>query len=304
VSAAGVASVHAPIHARPVACAPPLREILVPSDLSPASDRALVHARMLARHFDSHLTLYHVVEVPQKEYASWSAEKDDAVWPATRREAFRELSRRCGPHRVRHDVVVEQGLSAHHALLAYVRSQRPDLVVMATHGREGLSHLLLGSTTERVLQHGRRPLLCVRSTGTVASVPYRRLLVPTDLSPASRQAFPLAGLLARTLGAELVVVHVASTSPLPNLGLPLHREARLVDEEAVRRFVAPDLEGLPLRVRIDRGTAWDQIVRSAAAERADLVVMATRGLDSIADRILGSHAERVVRHAPCPVLVA
>jgi nucleotide-binding universal stress UspA family protein len=285
--------------------ASPLREILVPSDFSPASDRALVHARMLARHFNSHLTLYHVVEVPQKDYASWAEEQDGAVWPGARREAFRELSRRCGPQRVRHDVVVEQALSAHRALVAYVRSQRPDLVVMASHGRDPLSQLMLGSTTEKVLQHGRRPLLCVRASANAASLPYRRLLVPTDLSPASRRAFPLAGLLARTLGAELVVLHVAPLSPLPNLsGLPLGREARVSGEEAIRRFVAPELEGLPLRVRFDRGVAWDQIVRSAAEERADLVVMATRGLDSIADRILGSHTERVVRHCPCAVLVA
>jgi len=282
----------------------PLREILAPSDLSPASDRALDHACMLAQRFDSHLTLYHVVETPQEDHPSWAPDRDDAVWPAARRHAFRELSRQASAPRARYDVVVERAPSARRAVVAYVRSQRPDLVVMATQGRGGLSHVLLGSATEEVLQHGRRPLLCVRAGSDSRRFPYRRLLVPTDLSPASRQAFPLAGLLARTLEAEVVVVHVAALSPLPNLsGLELAREAH-TSGDAVHRFVASDLQGVPLTVRIERGTAWDRIVRCASDVEADLVVMATRGLDSVLDRIVGSNTERVARHAPCPVLVA
>jgi nucleotide-binding universal stress UspA family protein len=283
---------------------PALREILVPTDFSAAADLALAHARMLGQRFNSHLTLYHVVEAPQRDYASW-AERDDAVWPATRREALRELSSRAGTAPVRYEVVVELAASAPRALIASVRSRRPDLVVMATHGRSGLPRLLLGSLTESMLQHGQRPLLCVRGATKGTPLPYRRLLVPTDLSPDSRRAFPLAGLLARALDAEIVVLHAVALSTLPNLsGLSLAREAHVPGEEAIRRFVAGDLDGVPQRVRIERGTAWDRIVQCAGEEGADLVVMATRGLDSVADRVLGSHTERVVRHAPCPVLVA
>jgi nucleotide-binding universal stress UspA family protein len=54
---------------------------------------------------------------------------------------------------------------------------------------------------------------------------------------------------------------------------------------------------------VELGSAWDRIVETARSERADLIVMSTHGHDSLADRLLGSHTERVVGHAPCPVLV-
>jgi nucleotide-binding universal stress UspA family protein len=65
----------------------------------------------------------------------------------------------------------------------------------------------------------------------------------------------------------------------------------------------PEFYGLRIVPRLFVGAAWDRIVESARVERADLIVMSTHGRDSLADRVLGSHAERVLRHAPCPVLV-
>jgi universal stress protein A len=55
--------------------------------------------------------------------------------------------------------------------------------------------------------------------------------------------------------------------------------------------------------RVLLGAAWNAIVETARAERVDLIVMSTHGHDSLSDRLIGSHAERVVRHAPCPVLI-
>jgi nucleotide-binding universal stress UspA family protein len=75
-------------------------------------------------------------------------------------------------------------------------------------------------------------------------------------------------------------------------------------EAAVARFCRTEFADLPLTVRVETGTVWDQICRVAAEEKADLIVMATRGHDSLADRVLGSNTERVARHAPCPVLIS
>jgi nucleotide-binding universal stress UspA family protein len=61
---------------------------------------------------------------------------------------------------------------------------------------------------------------------------------------------------------------------------------------------------LPVTAQVHTGSVWDRIVQVARAERADLIVMSTRGHDTLADRVVGSNTERVVRHAPCPVLVA
>ena len=88
-------------------------------------------------------------------------------------------------------------------MAAYIKKTQPDVTVMATHGRRGLDHLVLGSVTEQVLQRANRPILCVAATEDAAAEaltevnPCRRLLVPTDFSRASRLVFPMAAYLAR-----------------------------------------------------------------------------------------------------------
>ena len=78
-----------------------------------------------------------------------------------------------------------------------MRGTTPDLVVMATHGRDGLAQLFLGSVTETVMRLGRCPVLGVREPQHGVALPFRRILVPTDLSPALRRPFALGALLAR-----------------------------------------------------------------------------------------------------------
>jgi nucleotide-binding universal stress UspA family protein len=277
-----------------------IHEILCPTDLSPESDRAFDHARFLAEHFGARLSVCHVVELPSLEGAAGVAEE---VWRRAENAARLHINRRVDELKVPHEVVLERGTSAHRTLVTHIDRTRPDLTVMATHGRDGLAHLFLGSVTEMVLQHACCPVLCVRATEHGSALSYRRLLVPTDLSQASRRAFPLAALLARQFDAEVLAVHVTQPPhPASLSGIPEIVET-LPTEDDVRGFVAPDLDGVRLGLRLKSGSPWDRIIETARAETADLIVMSTHGRDSLTDRILGSHTERVVRHAPCPVLV-
>jgi nucleotide-binding universal stress UspA family protein len=281
-----------------------IRTILVPSDISPEADHALEHACALAQRFGASLTLYHAVPLPDHNYAHWAFNHNPEIWVEIEREARLALTQRAASLKPEAGCVIERTTSVPKALLAFIRDKQPDLVVMATHGREGLEHLLLGSVTEKVFLYSRRPVLCVRRTETGAGPPYRRILVPTDLSPASRLAFPMAAQLARAFDAEVVAVHVAPASTAAALaGIPAAQGVLLPTEASLWKFCQRDFEGLAVTAQLHSGTVWDRIVETARVERADLVVMATRGHDSLADRMVGSNTERVVRHASCPVLV-
>jgi nucleotide-binding universal stress UspA family protein len=278
-----------------------IRKILHPSDLSLASERSFDQARLLAERFDARVTLYHVVEAsPVGE-----SPRFDVAREAGRRaqEAARQqLERRAAVLHVPHTVVVYPRRAVHRTLVRYITVTRPDLVVMATHGREGLAHLVLGSLAETVLQQTRRPVLCVRPDHGVA-LAYRRILVPTDFSTASRRAFPMAASLARAFEAEVVAVHVApQPHPSSLSGIPELVENAVPDEKDVWEFLQPDFGGLRATVRVPLGLPWEGIVGVAHREKADVIVMCTRGHDSLADRLVGSQTERVVRHSPCPVL--
>jgi len=175
---------------------------------------------------------------------------------------------------------------------------------MATHGREGLAHLVLGSTTEGVLRCGDCPVLCVREPAHGHALAYRRVLLPTDLSPSSAGAFPMAALVAGRFGAEVLAVYVATTPTVRELwGVPEIVDAAVPSERVLRRFVEPWFGDVLVHCRLEAGEPWERIVDLASSEHADLIVMANRRRDGLADRFIGSETERVFRHAPCPVLV-
>jgi nucleotide-binding universal stress UspA family protein len=286
-----------------------IRTILFASDLSPESDRAFEHARFLAERFGARLTIYHGLEMPRAEYSGWVDANDDrrGRWERKVRE---ELSRRAGSLTVPHEIVVEGPVLGGHflvdlALLDVIHKTRPDLTVMATRGRKGFASFFLGSVTEQVVQHAGRPVLCVRKSAHGFVLPYQRLLIPTDFSPASRRAFPLAAVMARNFEAKVTALHVAAAPTLAVLvGVPDAPLPRVPSEDEVRRFLLPEFTGLPVEARVcATGAPWHQIVKTAEERQSDLIVMSTQGLDSLHDQIIGSNAERVLRHAPCPVLV-
>jgi nucleotide-binding universal stress UspA family protein len=281
------------------------REVLVPTDLSSGSDRALEHARVLCQRFGARMTLYHAVEVPDPTFAHWAFAHGHQVWCQASKSAESALRWRAEQLDVPTEVVVERTSSAHRALVQRIKDTRPDLTVMATHGREGVSHLLLGSVVEKVIQQVHRPVLCIRPTEHEGSLPYRRMLIPTDLSLASRLPFPVAHCLAVSCGAEIVGLHVVPSTSLATLsGVPEVLPRTTPSEADLWMFYQADFAGIPLTAQVHSGPVWERIVHVARVEKVDLIVMSTRGHDSLANRILGSNTERVVRHAPCPVLVA
>jgi nucleotide-binding universal stress UspA family protein len=280
-----------------------IRHVLFPSDLSPESDRALEHARFLATSFGARLILYHVVEVPAHRGQGPRGTEEEAS-KRSADSAREHLERHARLLPVESEVIVAREPSAHRALAAHIRSTQPDLTVMATHGRQGVARFFIGSVTEGVVQQDSCPVLCVREPEHGVALPYRRILVPTDLSAASRRAFPLASLLAQRFDAEVLALHVAKvTAPRNLLGVSYAVEAT-PSEEHVRRFLDPEFRDVRVTPRVLFGSAWERIVETARTERVDLIVMSTHGHDSLADRIVGSHTERVVRHAPSPVLVS
>lgn len=274
-----------------------VRTILHPSDLSAASDAAFEHARALCESLDASLVLYHAVEVPRSEYGRWIRGHEDEVWATVEEAARRELRRRASATRQHTSVIVQREVSAPsllvgEALRHTIERVRPDIVVMGTHARTTMDHLL-GSVTEEIARHAPCPVLCVRGGGDSAASHYRRILVATDFSTVSERVFPIAAELAGKLGLHVTAIHVARGTD---------------DNERLRARVlgqlGPAFQGRAVDVAIEAGSPWRRIVDVAKSTRADIIAMATRGDDSVVDAILGSNTERVMRYAACPVLVA
>lgn len=137
---------------------------------------------------------------------------------------------------------------------------------------------------------------------------FYRIVVPTDFSPCSEEAWRLARKVAATSHGELVLTHVLTEAPLYRESVmtqvrPVYEGARKWAEGALQDWVAKArAEGLNARATLRTGVPYQEVVALATDERADLIVIGTHGRGGIDRALLGSVADRVVRLAPCPVL--
>jgi len=167
------------------------------------------------------------------------------------------------------------------------------------------------------LAHGLRArgggVVAIRGTTHALQVAMvlKKILCPVDFSDSSREAMHVAVELARKSQAALVLVHVWET-PMWSTGyekqLPSEAMAELLAGEETTltawKLEASKLGVGEVAIKFLEGAPWDQIVSTAREDPAiDLIVMGTHGRTGVKRALIGSVAERVVRHAPCAVLV-
>jgi nucleotide-binding universal stress UspA family protein len=137
----------------------------------------------------------------------------------------------------------------------------------------------------------------------------RRIVCPTDFSPTAGHALAYAAELARSFGAELLLLYVlpelnypirglGMASAFPHLRDELHTRAKEQLAE-VQKSLPP---GVRTSIELRDGAPHDMILACAKERGADMIVMGTNGHTGIKHALLGSSAERVVRLAECPVL--
>jgi nucleotide-binding universal stress UspA family protein len=129
----------------------------------------------------------------------------------------------------------------------------------------------------------------------------RTILAATDFSPMSEHAFRFAGALARDYAARLIALHVVPTPVAIYAETPIFPEQP--DYGPVRTaLVNLRVPGVEVEYRLLEGDAAATIVEIARETHADLIVLGTHGRGGVMRVLLGSVAETVLRHAPCPVM--
>ncbi len=139
-------------------------------------------------------------------------------------------------------------------------------------------------------------------------LPLKTVLHPTDFSEPCRAAFELACSIAREHGARLIVLHVTTVPDLAYQGYgvpgaPLQAEEYLTAARENLAQLRPAKDGIAVDRRIVEGDPAAEIVRAAAQEGVDLIVLGSHGQGALRRLLLGSVAEQVLRQAPCSVLI-
>jgi nucleotide-binding universal stress UspA family protein len=279
-----------------------IEKILCPTDLSDSSLRAIPFATQMAKLHGADLHLFHI-------YLLHSLAAIDSDKPYPGEEEARQTLEDSAAGVPWSSVVHSVGRAVHAApaILEYAEVKDVDLIVMGSHGRRGFRRLLLGSVTEEVVRLAKCPVLVVREDAD-ASVPTEidRVLVPIDFSDRSSIAASYGRELASMWNAELELIHVVEPPVYSEMSFPVltrNREAREFAEDHLARLAEKLGPGLSLSVKAVSGNAADVVIDEAARSEKTLVVIPSHGHSGIERLLLGSVTERVLRRAPCPVLV-
>lgn len=292
------------------------RNILCPIDLSDASVRPLAYAAAVARWYTSRLTVLHVVPTfdPMQVRSGSIGDPVSIVQPMPREQVLEQLrAALSATHTATLDVTLaaEAGDSVK-TIVDQAVTMPADLLVMGTHGRSGFDRFLLGSVTEKVLRKAPCPILTVPPHAPAKApvdVTFTQILCPVDFSPSALQAFGCALDLARQSGGSVTVLHAIEwladeSHPHAHFNVQDYRQSLIDDARARLQALIADQPGTKSAVTIVvvAGRAYREILTTAAAQEADLIVMGAQGRGGVGLTLFGSSTQQVVRAATCPVL--
>ena len=294
-----------------------VQTILATTDFSKTSHAGVRYAVGLAEKLNATVALLHVIEPLSRLSGVESVvlARPDSELTGLAQKQLATLAK----HESKGHVVVTSSVRTgkpFHEITTSAREDRTDLIVIATHGYTGAMRVLLGSTAERVVRHAPCPVLTVpagappRRAGQTPAIKVKKILVPMDFSNLSKDALPWATFLAAQFKAEVVLLHVVEKSPIDYLvgrELTSHATVPLIKQaEADLERAAADLAksiGIKISAAVREGKPHEEICAASQALAVDLIALTTHGYTGLKHAWLGSTAERVVRHAACPVLV-
>jgi len=269
---------------------PFVHRVFHPTDFSEAAQRAFDHALAISLGRQASLTIMNASKGFQG--GDWtrfpSIVKTLERWGllekgSDRAEVFERFKMKVKK------VGVDAGAPAD-AILDYLAQNPTDLVVMATEGREGIPRVLRESVAERVGRTSGVRTLFVPADGKGfissddGSLALKRILVPVAEAPDPDDAAEIATRAAETLGDHPVTIHVLHVG------------------EKMPPVVLPEGEAWTWEQSTRSGDPVEGILAAAKELDSDLIVMTTDGRDVLLDVFRGSHTERVVRGALCPVV--
>jgi nucleotide-binding universal stress UspA family protein len=279
--------------------------ILLPFDGSEGAAEVLHHASEIAHWADATI---HVLYVADTKRDSVTVVEGDTVDVLAQQgeDIVDEAAKTLGTLGASYETDVVQGNPAP-TIVDYAQRYDQDLIVMPTHGREGISRYLIGSVSEKVVRLSSTPVLTVRmQPDEQLTFPYENILLPTDGSTTATHAAEYLTQLAVALDATVHVLSVVEDSTFgPDVrSTDSGRKAEQAAANTVETVVSEaETRGVANTVRhIEHGSPVEEILDSIKSNDIHAVGMGTTGKRGTDRILLGSVAEKTVRSAPVPVM--
>jgi nucleotide-binding universal stress UspA family protein len=297
------------------------RHILVATDFSEASLRALCNALLLAAEHHAQVSVIHVLQVDWR-YSTLENPPEIDLQRIDAEDRLKKLVEEAAPGQKVKTALVSQSAVAD-AVASFIEEEGVDLLVIGTRGRGGLSKVALGSVAEELLRVVRCPVMTIGPKADIARIAhgpgFHQILFATDFGPGSIAALPVALSLAKAHQAQLILMHMISPMPATTGSLSAYAPAvaaadEVAEWEASSRTRAlralkecwPADTGLQREPEYIVGTDFlpEGVLTAVHKFEVDLIVM---GANRTASARAVAHTpwsavHEVVRTAPCPVL--
>jgi nucleotide-binding universal stress UspA family protein len=281
-----------------------LTKILVTTDFSEASDRALDYAIALARRYDARIYLTHVITPDPFQFAE--PQLAQATYEKVRQAAEEGITDILISGKLRgvpHEVLMQEG-NVWPTLEKLIDEHEVDLVVAGTHGRGKVQKILIGSVAEEIFRRATTAVLTVGPAVKGASekeIELNHILFATDFGTGAERAAAHAFSLAQEHNAQLTLLHVIeSAAAYSDENAARQREINVARMKQLmpagtENWCKPDF-------RVTYGSAVEEILIAARECKADLIVMGAKARRSLAGHVPLTIAYNVVTKATCPVL--
>ncbi|HKV23896.1 MAG TPA: universal stress protein [Candidatus Acidoferrum sp.] len=281
-----------------------LENILVGTDFSAASDRALQYALALARRYESKIFLVNVVLSDTTTLAPEVMTRGEELRLSAAQEEMGEFLISGRLRDVAHETLVERG-QFWPTMQHLIEKHHIDLVVVGTEGTKSWQKFFLGSGAEQVFRQAKCPVLTVGPAvkdGAPKEIEFKKILFATDFGLGAEREAEYAFSFAQENQANLTMLHVVRhADDYTDEGLALKRAA--ISHELSELAPAGSEAWCKVEMRMRLGDPAEEILAIAREMKADLIVIGAKKEKSIsAGHALGGTAYHVVCAAPCPVL--
>jgi nucleotide-binding universal stress UspA family protein len=263
----------------------PFRRILIPTDFSTASQWAFDHAVRIAAANDAEILILHIRRTLKKDPDELRFPADPTLYEYAEKQELDILRERVRAHgaNVPTRMIVKTAPEPAPEICRTVAEENVDLVVIATHARHHVAHLLIGSTTMSVINNPPAPMLAIRY-GVKKRDRIQRMVVPVHLKQQSHAALDLAISIARRRNTELHLITLCSDT---------ERGAA----QALLDSLKKSTQGITLKTEILAGTDVErEIVRYSNKNDAGIIFLN-------AEQQLGGKKLEIIRHAETPVMI-
>lgn len=286
-----------------------MKNILLATDLQSETNRALDRAVKLASRLSAKLHVLHVCQLyswGKKKKKPFSLKKDTEEMVKALLRKHKEIKN------IQTAITVIEGGEIYAEIIRHAEKVNAGLIIMGMHGKKKFSDMFVGTTVERVIRKGIRPVLMVKDK---LHGDYKNVLVGTDFSDGSEQAFRVAAHLVPKADFRLVHTYGYSTIDLRD-----HTAWYAYADETMAKNATDKLEefagkheemlknygidGKNVHLEKVRGDSYSSLVSEAIKGKSDLIAIGTHSHLTLMPYKLGGTAKVILSNPPCDVLIA